>query len=179
MHEMTRLLCVGHSTIDTIYQVGAIPSTLRRYWRTLIRRQAGDGSERKRRRRTLGRHRPLLGRVGDDALGERIVALLEAEGVQTAVARRIARAQSPCTAVLVDDRGERLVCTYSDPALDADATWLPIALLALAIGERRAVADAAAFANAAAALKCTRFGGRLGTPVRAEVEALLRSARGE
>ena len=69
------------------------------------------------------------GRVGDDALGERIVALLEAEGVQTAVVRRIARARSPCTAVLVDDRGERLVCTYSDPALDADATWLPIALL--------------------------------------------------
>jgi sulfofructose kinase len=38
------------------------------------------------------------------------------------------------------------------------------AVFALAIGERRAVADAAAaaFANAAAALKCTRFGGRLG-----------------
>jgi sulfofructose kinase len=31
------------------------------------------------------------------------------------------------------------------------------------------------FANAAAALKCTRFGGgRLGAPSRAEVEALLR-----
>jgi len=53
------------------------------------------------------------------------------------------------------------------------------AAFALAIGERRAVADAAAFANAAAALKCTRFGGRLGAPVRAEVEALLRSAGGE
>ncbi len=53
------------------------------------------------------------------------------------------------------------------------------AAFALAIGEGRAVADAAAFANAAAALKCTRIGGRLGAPVRAEVEALLRSARGE
>lgn len=50
------------------------------------------------------------------------------------------------------------------------------AAFALAIGERRAAADAAAFANAAAALKCTRFGGRLGAPVRAEVDALLRSA---
>jgi sulfofructose kinase len=47
------------------------------------------------------------GRVGDDALGEGIVALLQAEGVQTAVVRRIAGAPSPCTAVLVDDRGER------------------------------------------------------------------------
>ena len=42
---------------------------------------------------------------------------------------RIAGARSPCTAVLVDDRGERLICTYNDPALDADATWLPIATL--------------------------------------------------
>jgi sugar/nucleoside kinase (ribokinase family) len=50
------------------------------------------------------------------------------------------------------------------------------AAFALAIGERRAIADAAAFANAAAALKCTRFGGRIGAPVRAEVDALLRSA---
>jgi len=31
------------------------------------------------------------------------------------------------------------------------------------------------FANAAAALKCTRFGGRFGAPTRAEVEALLRA----
>jgi len=30
-----------------------------------------------------------------------------------------------------------------------------------------------AFASAAAAIKCTRFGGRLGAPTRAEVEALL------
>jgi sulfofructose kinase len=29
------------------------------------------------------------------------------------------------------------------------------------------------FANAAAALKCTRFGGRLGAPTRPEVEAFL------
>ena len=31
------------------------------------------------------------------------------------------------------------------------------------------------FANAAAALKCTRFGGRLGAPTRAEVDAYLRA----
>jgi sulfofructose kinase len=43
----------------------------------------------------------------------------------------------------------------------------------LAIGEGRDVTGAARFANAAAALKCTRFGGRLGAPSRAEVEALL------
>jgi sulfofructose kinase len=43
----------------------------------------------------------------------------------------------------------------------------------LALGEGRALDPAARFANAAAALKCTRFGGRQGAPTRAEVEALL------
>ena len=47
---------------------------------------------------------------------------------------------------------------------------------ALALGEGRDVATAARFANAAAALKCTRFGGRQGAPSRAEVEALLPAA---
>jgi sugar/nucleoside kinase (ribokinase family) len=44
----------------------------------------------------------------------------------------------------------------------------------LALGEQCGVPDAARFANAAAALKCTRMGGRLGAPTRDEVDALLR-----
>ena len=44
---------------------------------------------------------------------------------------------------------------------------------ALRIAEGAAYSDAFEFAAAAAALKCTRFGGRLGAPTRAEVEALL------
>lgn len=45
--------------------------------------------------------------------------------------------------------------------------------LALALAEGRPVEAALRFAMAAAALKCTRFGGRAGTPRRADVEALL------
>jgi sulfofructose kinase len=44
---------------------------------------------------------------------------------------------------------------------------------ALAVAEGQGVADATRFASAAAALKCTGFGGRLATPTRAAVEALL------
>jgi sulfofructose kinase len=43
----------------------------------------------------------------------------------------------------------------------------------LALGEQRDVAEAARFANTAAALKCTRAGGRLGAPTRAEVTKKL------
>jgi sugar/nucleoside kinase (ribokinase family) len=44
---------------------------------------------------------------------------------------------------------------------------------ALALAEGCAEERALRFASAAAALKCTRFGGIIGTPARAEVEALL------
>lgn len=46
---------------------------------------------------------------------------------------------------------------------------------ALALGEGRAEPEAVAFANAAATLKCTRFGGRSGTPDREETERFMRS----
>ncbi len=50
--------------------------------------------------------------------------------------------------------------------------------LALALAERRGVGHALPFAMAAAAIKCTRFGGRDGIPHRAEVEQFLAGAGG-
>ncbi len=46
---------------------------------------------------------------------------------------------------------------------------------ALALAEGRGEVDALRFGAAAAALKCTRFGGSMGAPTRPAVEALLRS----
>ncbi len=45
---------------------------------------------------------------------------------------------------------------------------------ALRLAEGAAERDAARFANAAAAIKCTRFGGRDGAPARAETEAFMK-----
>jgi sulfofructose kinase len=47
---------------------------------------------------------------------------------------------------------------------------------ALAVGEGLATADAGRLASAAAALKCTRWGGRAGIPNRAEVEQFMASS---
>src|SRR4051812_10142010 len=49
---------------------------------------------------------------------------------------------------------------------------------ALAITEKQELRQALRFASAAAALKCTRFGGAFAAPQRAEVEALLSQAQG-
>jgi sulfofructose kinase len=48
---------------------------------------------------------------------------------------------------------------------------------ALALGEGRREEDAIVFANAVAAIKCTKFGGRAGIPNRAETEAFMRQRR--
>ncbi len=50
---------------------------------------------------------------------------------------------------------------------------------ALGLAEQRSERDAARFASAAAAAKCTRAGGRVGIPDRATVEALLDGADGD
>src|SRR6476659_2016654 len=49
--------------------------------------------------------------------------------------------------------------------------------LALAITEKQELRQALRFASAAAALKCTRFGGAFAAPQRAEVEQLLRDGK--
>lgn len=50
------------------------------------------------------------------------------------------------------------------------------AALALALGEGQAIEPALRFANGAAAIKCTRFGGGSGSPTRAELERFLKEA---
>jgi len=295
---MIRLICLGHSSVDTIYRVAAIPVAPTKVLATGYN-EAGGGmaANASVAASRLGAQVEYWGRIGDDASGRQITDWLEAEAVRTRGVRRIANARSPRTAVLIDDQGERLICTYNDPALDDDPSWLPLhsvehcdailadvrwragaalaldaaraahvpsvldadiaaadtlrdlcarcdyaifsepglrtasgtpsiveglrrmqpiarglvgvtlgaegflwleaseerrvpaprvtvvdtlaagdvfhAAFAIAIAERRSIVDAARFACAAAALKCTRAGGRNGAPTRAEVETLL------
>jgi sulfofructose kinase len=78
----------------------------------------------------LGGAAAYWGRVADDVLGQRILSDLAAEGVDVTGARRVPGARSPCTSILVSDEGERLICSFTDPALDPDPSWLPQARVA-------------------------------------------------
>ncbi len=77
--------------------------------------------------------------------------------------------------VWVCDHGEiRHVPAFEVPVVDtlgAGDVWH--GAFALALAERQPEIQAVRFANAAAAIKCTRFGGRKGAPTRAEVEQFL------
>ena len=74
-------------------------------------------------------------------------------------------------------RSGRAIRRYSAPRVAAVDTLgagdVFHGAFALAIAEGMPVENACAFANAAAALKCTRFGGIAGAPTRGEVYALM------
>jgi sulfofructose kinase len=295
---MPRILLLGMSALDAIYRVPAIPAKPTKVLASSFTEcgggMAANASVAVAR---LGGTAHYWGRLGDDAMGDRILADLGREGVDVDAVRRVPGCASPSAAILIADDGERLLCTYNDPRLGADPSWLPLDRVAsfdavmtdvrwpegaaavldaarragklavfdgdvgpvdalldlarrathvafselglaratgadqpgeglrriaretdawvgvtlgadgflwrdgatehrapapavkaidtlgagdvwhgaftLALAERMAVGAAARFANAAAAIKCTRFGGRGGAPRRDEVEALL------
>lgn len=76
-----------------------------------------------------------------------------------------------------DGRVERRAAAPRIDAIDtlaAGDVWH--GAFALGLGEKMTIPEAARFANSAAALKCTRLGGRRGTPTRREVQAFLADA---
>ena len=123
---MTRILCLGMSALDAIYRVPEIPATPTKVLATAFTEcgggMAANASVAVAR---LGGQVSYWGRTGDDALGDRILAELAADGVDVSGVRRVPGCISPSAAILIDDRGERLVCAYNDPRLDADPAWLP------------------------------------------------------
>ncbi|HZY68079.1 MAG TPA: PfkB family carbohydrate kinase [Devosia sp.] len=286
------VLTVGALALDTIFRLDHLPSAPGKYL-PLEAVQVAQGMATAQAATVvrLGGRARLWASLGDDAVGDRIIADLLVAGIDTSALRRVAGATSGFSSILVDRHGERMIVPHYDPAIrtrpddlpelddvaavSVDVRWpaaaeialhaardlgvpgildveaapedvldrlLPIAthviasqpgalaltgepdpakaaaalgrshpgFVAVTAGERgvfssaghqpgfavEAVDTLAAgdvfhgafafgltegwevpqtirFAAAAAALKCTRFGGRLGAPTRAEVEAFL------
>jgi sugar/nucleoside kinase (ribokinase family) len=156
---MTAVICIGHCTLDMIYRVPAIPSSptkvVAHAYAECGGGMAANASVAIAR---LGGRASYWGVVGDDGVGGRIVAGLAAEGVDVAAVRRIAGARSAVSAIVVDDAGERLICTYTDPELDPDPGWLRLDRVAQADA---VLADVRWPAGAAAVLDAARAAGRI------------------
>lgn len=108
------------------------------------------------------------------------LALLEPSGDLQALAARLPQAR--VVAVTLGAEGVRWIAegrAGRQPGFRVDAVDTLSAgdvfhgAYALAVAEGRPIAEVMRFAAAAAAIKVTRFGGRLGAPARAEVEAFL------
>ena len=124
---MPRLLCLGHAAQDYIYRVPAIPTRPVKVVATAFNECGGGmAANAAVAISRLGGQAEYWGRVADDALGRRILDELAAEGVVVDSARRVPGCRSPATSILIGDDGERLICSFADPALDQDPSWLPL-----------------------------------------------------
>lgn len=123
---MTSVLCVGIAVLDYVYAVESMPVRAEKYRaRDLAVVGGGIAANAAVAVARLGGRARLATRLGDDPTGAAIVAELEGEGVDCALARRFPGRRSPTSAILVDAMGERLIVSYSDGAIPSDACWLP------------------------------------------------------
>jgi sulfofructose kinase len=78
----------------------------------------------------LGGQVELWSRTGGDSAGERIHRFLAADGVDITYVRTFEHARSSTSAVIVDNKGERLIIGERDHAMPMDTSWLPFERIA-------------------------------------------------
>jgi sulfofructose kinase len=123
-----RLLVLGHAAHDFVYRVPRIPPRPVKVLATGFSECGGGmAANAAVAIARLGGKAAYWGRVADDALGARILSDLAEAGIDVSDARRIPGCRSPVSSILVDENGDRLICSFADPALDQDAGWLPLA----------------------------------------------------
>lgn len=122
---MTRIACVGITVQDRLYYLAELPDGGGKYvahdYREIGGGPAATAAVAAAR---LGAQVDFIGRVGDDATGNALLAELESYGVNTALSRRYANARSSQSAILVDNYGERIIINHPSPDLPDDAQWL-------------------------------------------------------
>ena len=122
-----RVICVGHAALDRVYSVGSWPAGSAKI--PAYRFEEGGGGMAANAAAAiarLGGDAVFWGPTGDDAIATAIHGQLVADGVEAGFLRRFEGCTSSHSAVIVDDRGERLVVGYRGSALQAPADWLPL-----------------------------------------------------
>lgn len=127
-----RVLCAGMAVLDEIYRVEVFPTpAAKTRARGFVGTTGGGAGNAALAIVRLGGSARLAAPLGGegDAVGERILAALEREGIDCRGVVRVPGAASSISAILVDATGERIITNYRDPLLDAARTPDAAALL--------------------------------------------------
>jgi sulfofructose kinase len=121
------IICVGHAALDYVYRIEAFPPEPTKV-RSLEHIESGGGMAANAAAAIarLGGRVELWSRTGGDDAGQRIHAFLAADGVDTTYVRTFEHARSSTSAVIVDNKGERLIIGERDHAMPMDAAWLSL-----------------------------------------------------
>ncbi|TIS48740.1 sugar kinase [Mesorhizobium sp.] len=128
MAEPVRLLSVGAFTLDTILRVETLPTHQGKFIASDgVQIASGMATSAACAAHRLGASVSLWASAGDDAVGDQLIAEIEAEGVDCSLVCRVAGARSALAAILVDAHGERVIVPYYDSKAQADPDSLPLA----------------------------------------------------
>jgi sulfofructose kinase len=127
MAAAKRIICVGHAALDRIYRIEAFPPHPTKV-RALEHIEAGGGMAANAAVAIarLGGKPELWSRVGDDNAGNTIRAGLRAEHVDVRYVQSFEGARSSTSAIIVDDKGERLIVGQRDAGMPSGTSWLPL-----------------------------------------------------
>lgn len=122
---MARVLIAGVAVADFIFQVDEMPSRPEKY-RANDAAVAGGGNAANAAVAIArqGGEALLAARLGDDPVGDLILAGVAAEGVDTSMVRRAPGGISSFSSIYVDAAGERQIMNFRGSGLDQTADWL-------------------------------------------------------
>ena len=175
MSRPPRILSVGALTQDTIYRLDELPRGPGKFIPVeAAQNAAGMASSAATAAKRQGAEVSLWASVGDDMLGQELIAELSAEGIDCSGVRRVAGARSAIATILVDASGERMIVPFYDPR----ATTAPDALPFDIEGFDAVLADVRWPGAAAMALKAAKSAGipailDADVAARSVIEALL------
>lgn len=122
-----RVICLGMATLDQIFRVDTIPLAPAKFRASeFIVTGGGQAANAAVTVQRMGGEAQYWGRVGDDDVGDQIIRSLAKEHVDVSHVYRLIGARSKTAAILVDARGERLVCSAPAQGYPPDTTWLPL-----------------------------------------------------
>lgn len=121
------LIMIGHAALDRVYRVEAFPREPTKV-RAIEAIEVGGGMAANAAvaAARLGAKVELWSRVGDDNAAAIIKAGLKAERVDIRSVESFEDARSSTSAIIVDDRGERLVVGMRDTTIPTGTSWLPL-----------------------------------------------------
>lgn len=121
------VLCVGIAVFDEIFALKEIPKRATKiYASDFACSVGGPAANAALTVARQGGRATLWARIGADLQGDRIIDDLVRSGVDVGRVRRCADTRSGISSVGVTPDGERVIFVFTDPNLDADASWLPL-----------------------------------------------------
>jgi sulfofructose kinase len=150
--------CVGVAVLDLVYGVERLPTSDDKIQaHSRIESGGGMAANAAAAVARLGGTARWFGRLGDDAIGDRILGGLAQAGVDAAGARRLPGQESSHSVILVDGAGNRAIILYRSESLSADANWLPLPQI---VAAGAVLADIRWVDGAVRALEAARRAGR-------------------